>query len=48
MIEDKFEAVKQRFRELSEELVNPAVMRDREKYARLNREYKELRQLIEK
>jgi len=48
VIEDKFEAVKQRFRELSEELVNPAVMRDREKYARLNREYKELRQLIEK
>ncbi|NPA43861.1 MAG: peptide chain release factor 1 [Chlorobi bacterium] len=47
-MEDKFEAVKQRFRELSEELVNPAVMRDREKYARLNREYKELRQLIEK
>ncbi len=48
MIEEKFEIIKQRFREVSDKIVDPAIINDRKKYVEINREYKELNPLVKK
>ncbi len=48
MIEEKFGIIKQRFREVSDKIVDPAIINDRKKYVDINREYKELSGLVKK
>jgi len=48
MLEEKFPVIKQRYREVSEKMVNPAVIADRKKYAEISKEFKHLEQLVEK
>ena len=45
---DKLNIVKQRFDEVSDLIIQPDVIADQKRYIKLNREYKDLRVLIEK
>ena len=45
---DKLEAIKNRFKEVSEMLVQPDVMSDMNNYSRLSKEYKELEKIVQK
>lgn len=44
---DKLEAIKQRFDEVAELIVQPDAMADMKKYSALNKEYKELNKIVE-
>ncbi len=48
MIEEKFPLIKQRYREVSDQIVNPDIINNRKKYIEINREYKELSRLVKK
>jgi len=48
MLEDKFDIIKQRFREVSDQMLNPDIINDRKKYVKLNKEYKHLEELVRK
>jgi len=48
MLDDKLNIIKQRFRELSEKMINPAIINDRKKYVQVNKEYKSLEPLVKK
>ena len=48
MLDDKLSLIKQRFRELSEKMINPAIINDRKKYVQVNKEYKSLEPLVKK
>ncbi len=48
MLQDKFNIIKQRFVELSDQIVNPDIINDRKKYVEISREYKDLKALTEK
>ena len=43
---DKLEAIKNRFREVSEMLVQPDVMSDMKNYSKLSKEYKDLEKIV--
>lgn len=45
---DKLEAIKKRFEEVSQLIVQPEAMSDMEKYARLNKEYRDLEKIVDK
>ncbi|MFM1879076.1 MAG: hypothetical protein RLZZ241_1942 [Bacteroidota bacterium] len=45
---DKLNIVKQRFDEISDLIIQPDVIADQKRYVQLNKEYKELRKLVEK
>lgn len=45
---DKLEAIKKRFEEVGDLLVQPDVMKDMKKYSQLGREYKELEKIVQK
>ena len=45
---DKLNIVKQRFDEISDLIIQPDVIADQKRYIQLNKEYKDLRELIEK
>ncbi len=47
-IRDKFPVIKQRFDEVSDQMVNPDIIQNRKKYIQISREYKDLKPLIEK
>ena len=44
---DKLEAIKTRFDEVSEAILDPNIMSDMKRYASLNKEYKELNKIVE-
>ncbi len=44
---EKFEAIRQKFLVLEEQLADPAVIADQERYARLGKEYNKLKELVE-
>jgi peptide chain release factor 1 len=44
---DKLEAIKQRFDEVSEAILDPNIMSDMKRYTSLNKEYKELNKIVE-
>lgn len=44
---DKLEAIKNRFNEVSEAILDPNIMSDMKRYASLNKEYKELSKIVE-
>ncbi len=44
---DKLEAIKTRFNEVSEAILDPNIMSDMKRYASLNKEYKELNKIVE-
>ena len=46
MLDKKLNIIKQRFAELSEKMINPAIINDRKKYVQINKEYKALEPLI--
>ena len=48
MLLDKLEAIKKRFEDVEQQLSGPDLMSDMKRYAQLNREYKELRTIVEK
>jgi len=43
---EKLEEIKTRFEDVSEQMLNPALMNDVKKYAQLSREYKELEKIV--
>src|SRR5688572_33011098 len=45
---DKLNIVKQRFDEVSDLIIQPHVISDQQRYIKLNKEYKELKLLVEK
>ena len=45
---DKLQIVKQRFDEVSDLIIQPDIMTDQKRYVELNKEYKDLRQLMDK
>jgi len=45
---DKLEAIKDRFKEVSEMLVQPDIMSDMKNYSRLSKEYKDLEKIVKK
>ena len=45
---DKLQIVKQRFDEVSDLIIQPDVISDQKRYVQLNKEYKDLRLLVEK
>ncbi len=47
-IRDKFPVIKQRFDEVSDQMVNPDIIQNRKKYIQISREYKDLKPLVEK
>ena len=47
-MKDKFPLIKQRFRDISDKLADPAVMADQKQYVKISKEYKELKPLVEK
>ncbi len=47
-MKDKFPLIKQRFAEVSDMIINPDIINDRKKYIEINREYKDLKPLVEK
>ena len=44
---DKVMAIKQKFDELADELVKPEILTDQKKYTKLNREYKNLKEVVD-
>ena len=48
MLLEKLEAIKKRFEEVERELGTPEVMKNMKRFAQLNREYKELQQIVNK
>lgn len=44
---EKLEAIKQRWQDISEELIKPETITDMKKYARLNKEYSELSDIVD-
>jgi peptide chain release factor 1 len=44
---DKVMAIKQKFDELADELVKPEILTDQKKYTKLNREYKNLKEVLD-
>lgn len=47
-MKEKFPVIKQRFIEVSEMLSNPDIIKDRKRYIDVNKEYKDLKPLVEK
>ena len=47
-MKEKFPVIKQRFTEVSEMLSNPDIIKDRKRYIDVNKEYKDLKPLVEK
>ena len=45
---DKLQIVKQRFDEVSDLIIQPDIISDQKKYVQLNKEYKDLKVLVEK
>lgn len=45
---DKIHAIKQRFNEVNDLIIQPEVMADAKRYVKLNREYKELKTIVDK
>ena len=45
---DKLQIVKQRFDEVSDLIIQPDIMTDQKRYVELNKEYKDLRLLMDK
>jgi peptide chain release factor 1 len=45
---DKLEAIKSRFVEVSQKLIEPDIMSDMKKYSRLSKEYKDLEKIVKK
>lgn len=45
---DKIHAIKQRFNEVNDLIIQPEVMADAKRYVKLNREYKELKAIVDK
>lgn len=45
---DKINAIKQRFNEVNDLIIQPEVISDANRYIKLNREYKELKEIVEK
>ena len=45
---DKFDLIKDRFKEVSELISRPEIVSDRKKYIDLSKEYKELNKIIQK
>ena len=43
----KLEALRQRFHEVNDLIVQPDIIQDQRRYIQLNREYKDLRDLVE-
>jgi peptide chain release factor 1 len=43
---DKLEAIKQRFEEVSEQLIQPDIISDMKRYSSLNKEYKDLEKIV--
>src|SRR6185369_15742659 len=48
MLLEKLEAIERRFKEVELELSNADAMKDMKRFAQLNREYKELQEIVEK
>lgn len=44
---NKLEAIKYRFEEVSEKIVDPAVIADMKRYVKLNKEYKDLKEIVD-
>jgi peptide chain release factor 1 len=47
MLLDKLEAIYSRFKEVAQQITDPAVMSDMKRYVQLNKEYKDLEELVE-
>ncbi len=47
-MKDKFQIIKNRFDEVSDLIIQPDVINDRKKYVELNKEYKDLKNMIDK
>ena len=45
---DKLNIVKQRFDEVSDLIIQPGIIADQKRYVALNKEYKDLKQLVAK
>ena len=45
---DKIYAIKQRFNEVNDLIIQPDIMADAKRYVKLNREYKELKTIVDK
>jgi peptide chain release factor 1 len=43
---EKLSAIYQRFKEIEEEMNNPAVIADMKRFIRLNKDYKELQKIV--
>lgn len=44
---DKLQAIETRWKEVEKELINPNIMEDMKRYAQLNKEYKELKNIVD-
>src|SRR5450631_4165857 len=44
---DKLEAIENRWKEVEKELINPNIMEDMKRYAALNKEYKDLKEIVD-
>ncbi len=47
-MKDKFQIIKNRFDEVSDLIIQPDIINDRKKYVELNKEYKDLKKMIDK
>ena len=47
-MKDKFQLIKNRFDELSDLIIQPGIISDRKRYVAINKEYKELKKLVDK
>ena len=47
-MKDKFQLIKNRFDELSDLIIQPDIISDRKRYVAINKEYKELKKLVDK
>ena len=45
---DKLRIVKQRFDEVSDLIIQPDIITDQKRYVQLNKEYKELKEIVDK
>ncbi|NOQ92417.1 MAG: PCRF domain-containing protein, partial [Flavobacteriaceae bacterium] len=45
---DKLRIVKQRFDEVSDLIIQPDIIKDQKRYVKLNKEYKDLKNLVDK
>ena len=48
MMIDKIQIVKQRFDEVSDLIIQPDIIMDQKRYVRLNKEYKDLKKIVDK